>query len=286
MLDSHGLVVEGRPGLDDDKMDGALPRDAVVAMGLDPDAPHDLREVVAAFRPDVLLGTTGVGGAFTEATIRAMAEGCERPIVLPLSNPTSATEARPSDILAWTEGRAVGRHGQPVPTGRDRRSCDPHPAGQQRVRLPGHRPRGHRLRGADPARLGVPGRGPPAGRHGIPGVAGRGRPVPADRGPAQRGPRGRDRRGRAPGRAGCRAAVPARRDPGRGGRRDVAAGLREVRGRLTTLRLGGGSRSGVHRRYGSLSGQEHRSVPWSVRWLPPERTEGGLDRRRSRRTEP
>ncbi len=115
MLDSHGLVVEGRPGLDDDKMDGALPRDAVVAMGLDPDAPHDLREVVAAFRPDVLLGTTGVGGAFTEATIRAMAEGCERPIVLPLSNPTSATEARPSDILAWTEGRAVVATGSPFP---------------------------------------------------------------------------------------------------------------------------------------------------------------------------
>ena len=113
MLDSHGLIVEGRPGLDDDKMDGALPRDVVAAMGLDPDAPHDLHEVVAAFRPDVLLGTTGVGGAFTEETIRAMAEGCERPIVLPLSNPTSATEARPSDILAWTEGRAVVATGSP-----------------------------------------------------------------------------------------------------------------------------------------------------------------------------
>jgi malate dehydrogenase (oxaloacetate-decarboxylating) len=113
MLDSHGLIVEGRPGLEDDKKDGALPRDVVTALGLDPDAPHDLHEVVAAFRPDVLLGTTGVGGAFTEETIRAMAEGCERPIVLPLSNPTSATEARPSDILAWTGGRAVVATGSP-----------------------------------------------------------------------------------------------------------------------------------------------------------------------------
>ena len=113
MLDSHGLVVEGRPGLEDDKKDGALPRDVVAAMGLDPDAPHDLHEVVAAFRPDVLLGTTGIGGAFTEETIRAMADGCERPIVLPLSNPTSSTEARPADILAWTDGRAVVATGSP-----------------------------------------------------------------------------------------------------------------------------------------------------------------------------
>ena len=115
MLDSHGLIVEGRPGLEDDKKDGALPRDVVAAMGLDPDAPHDLHEVVAAFRPDVLLGTTGVGGAFSEETIRAMAEGCERPIVLPLSNPTSSTEARPADILAWTGGRAVVATGSPFP---------------------------------------------------------------------------------------------------------------------------------------------------------------------------
>ena len=81
--------------------------------GSTPTRPHDLHEVVAAFRPDVLLGTTGVGGAFTEETIRAMADGCERPIVLPLSNPTSATEARPSDILAWTDGRAVVATGSP-----------------------------------------------------------------------------------------------------------------------------------------------------------------------------
>ena len=113
MLDSHGLVIEGRPGLDADKGDAALSRDVVAAMGLDPDGPHDLHAVVAAFRPDVLLGTTGIGGAFSEATIRAMGDACERPIIMPMSNPTAATEARPADILEWTGGRAIVATGSP-----------------------------------------------------------------------------------------------------------------------------------------------------------------------------
>ncbi len=125
MLDSQGLVVEGRPGLDADKVDSALPRDLVAALGLDPDKPSDLHGVVTAFRPDVLLGTTGLGGAFREETIRAMADACERPIVLPLSNPTANTEARPADVLAWTGGRAIVATGSPFPPveidGRSRR---------------------------------------------------------------------------------------------------------------------------------------------------------------------
>jgi malate dehydrogenase (oxaloacetate-decarboxylating) len=115
VLDSHGLLVEGRPGLDDDKVDAALPRDVVAALGLDPDGPHDLHEVVVAFRPDILLGTTGTGGAFSEATIRAMGDSVARPIILPMSNPTANTEARPADILDWTGGRAIVATGSPFP---------------------------------------------------------------------------------------------------------------------------------------------------------------------------
>jgi malic enzyme len=113
MLDSQGLIVEDRPGLDDDKRDGALPRAFAASLGLDPDLQHDLHEVVVAFRPDVLLGTTGIGGAFTEATIRVMAEATDRPIIMPMSNPTAATEARPSDVLEWTGGRAIVATGSP-----------------------------------------------------------------------------------------------------------------------------------------------------------------------------
>jgi malate dehydrogenase (oxaloacetate-decarboxylating) len=113
MLDSQGLVIEGRPGLDIDKMDAALPRSVVASLGLDPDGQPQLREVVAAVKPDVLLGTTGIGGAFLEETIREMAAHCDRPIILPLSNPTANTEARPADVLAWTDGRAIVATGSP-----------------------------------------------------------------------------------------------------------------------------------------------------------------------------
>jgi malate dehydrogenase (oxaloacetate-decarboxylating) len=115
VLDSRGLVVQGRPGLEDDKFEVALPRDVVTGLGLDPDKPQDLLAVVAAFKPDVLLGTTGVGGAFREDVIRAMAACSDRPIVLPLSNPTANTEARPADIMDWTGGRAIVATGSPFP---------------------------------------------------------------------------------------------------------------------------------------------------------------------------
>jgi malic enzyme len=115
VLDSHGLLVQGRPGLEEDKADAALPRDVVAGLGLDPDGPHDLLDVVTAFRPDILLGTTAHGGTFTEAVIRSMADATERPVILPMSNPTAATEARPSDIMAWTNGRAIVATGSPFP---------------------------------------------------------------------------------------------------------------------------------------------------------------------------
>jgi malate dehydrogenase (oxaloacetate-decarboxylating) len=111
LLDSHGLVVAGRPGLDDDKKDAALPRDVAQGLGLDPDRPHDLAAVVEAFAPNVLLGTTGIGGAFTEPVIRLMGDRADRPI----SNPTANTEANPVDIMAWTGGRAIVATGSPFP---------------------------------------------------------------------------------------------------------------------------------------------------------------------------
>ncbi|HVW32984.1 MAG TPA: NAD-dependent malic enzyme [Acidimicrobiia bacterium] len=72
-----------------------------------------LSEVVERVRPTVLVGTSTRGGAFTEDIVRAMAAGCERPIILPLSNPTRLAEATPSDLLRWTEGRALVAGGSP-----------------------------------------------------------------------------------------------------------------------------------------------------------------------------
>lgn len=81
--------------------------------GWDVRAGYDLHDVVRNAKPTVLLGFSGVPGLFTEPAVRDMAAHCDRPILLPLSNPTSRCEARPADLLAWTNGRALVATGSP-----------------------------------------------------------------------------------------------------------------------------------------------------------------------------
>jgi malic enzyme len=72
-----------------------------------------LEGVVAAVKPTIMIGTSGVSGAFTEKAIREMAAHVDRPVIFPLSNPTAKTEAIPADIMAWTDGRAIVATGSP-----------------------------------------------------------------------------------------------------------------------------------------------------------------------------
>ncbi|KAH6900457.1 hypothetical protein B0T10DRAFT_29502 [Thelonectria olida] len=72
-----------------------------------------LLSVIKAVQPNVLIGTSTVPGAFTEAVVKAMAEHTPRPIILPLSNPTRLHEAKPADILKWTNGKALVATGSP-----------------------------------------------------------------------------------------------------------------------------------------------------------------------------
>ncbi len=113
MLDSRGLVFDGRTPLDDDKREFALGRDELLGFGFEPASPRDLEAVVTRVRPTVLIGTSGTPGTFTEDAVREMARHTRSPIVLPLSNPTSKTEADPEDLLRWTEGRALVATGSP-----------------------------------------------------------------------------------------------------------------------------------------------------------------------------
>ncbi|HEX2884526.1 MAG TPA: NAD-dependent malic enzyme [Candidatus Limnocylindria bacterium] len=115
LVDSRGLVHAGRPDLDATKADFALPDEEAAAIGLELDTTPQLLSVVEAYGPTVMVGTTGLAGTFSGDVIRAMAERCDRPIIMPLSNPTANTEARPADILAWTDGRALVATGSPFP---------------------------------------------------------------------------------------------------------------------------------------------------------------------------
>ena len=110
----HGLITDDRTDLRDSQLPYARPAGEVADWNRDPDLGGvALAEVVARARPTILIGTSGQGGAFTEPIIREMAAHTERPIILPMSNPTPLSEAAPADLLAWTEGRALVATGSP-----------------------------------------------------------------------------------------------------------------------------------------------------------------------------
>ena len=109
LVDSKGLVHEGRSNIESSKLKYAQPAASVEAVGL------NFLDVVKNVHPTILIGTSGQHGAFSEAVVREMARHVERPIIFPLSNPTSKSEATPSDLLDWTDGRALIATGSPFP---------------------------------------------------------------------------------------------------------------------------------------------------------------------------
>jgi malate dehydrogenase (oxaloacetate-decarboxylating) len=106
-VDRQGLLTRDMPGLSDTQRRYA--RDPAEAAG----GPLGLAEVVARVHPTVLIGTSGRTGAFTEAIVRDLAAHAERPVILPMSNPTALSEAVPADLIRWTGGRALVAAGSP-----------------------------------------------------------------------------------------------------------------------------------------------------------------------------
>ncbi len=115
LVDRDGLLVEGMPGLLHFQEPFVQPRAAVADWRLEQPDRIGLLDVVRNARPTVLIGVSGQPGAFPENVVRLMAETAERPVIFPLSNPTSRAEASPADLLAWTDGRAVIGAGSPFP---------------------------------------------------------------------------------------------------------------------------------------------------------------------------
>jgi len=112
-LDREGLLGDDRAAhLYDFQVPYARPWDEIKDWGT-PGSRPGLADVVRHARPTMLIGTSTQAGAFTEHIVRDMAAHTERPIIMPLSNPTPRAEAMPADLLAWTGGRALVATGSP-----------------------------------------------------------------------------------------------------------------------------------------------------------------------------
>jgi malate dehydrogenase (oxaloacetate-decarboxylating) len=113
LFDSKGLVREGAAGQDPHKARLAATPAVLSHYGIDALTNPRPEDVIRLMKPTVLIGATARPGAFTRAMIEEMARHVERPIVLPLSNPTSKAECAPSEAIAWTGGRAIVATGSP-----------------------------------------------------------------------------------------------------------------------------------------------------------------------------
>ncbi|MGW1798668.1 NAD-dependent malic enzyme [Streptomyces sp. NPDC001984] len=120
-VDRDGLITRDQNGLRDFQLPYARPEEEVSGWRQEPGAAViSLADTVRNVRPTILIGTSGQGGAFTETIVREMAAHTERPIILPMSNPTRLAEAKPADLLDWTDGRALVATGSPFePVERD-----------------------------------------------------------------------------------------------------------------------------------------------------------------------
>ena len=115
-VDRHGLILSDADEISDAQR--KFGRDSREVAGWQRDETLGgigLAEVVRRVHPTVLIGTSARGGAFTEVIVKDMAAHADRPVIMPMSNPTELAEARPADLIEWTGGRALVATGSPFP---------------------------------------------------------------------------------------------------------------------------------------------------------------------------
>ena len=112
-LGRPGLLVEGAEGIHPEQTEYVHPRKDVEGWKIADPKKIELEEVVREAKITVLIGVAGKAGMFTEAAVRAMAKNTQRPVIFPLSNPTSKSEAIPENLLRWTDGKALIGTGSP-----------------------------------------------------------------------------------------------------------------------------------------------------------------------------
>jgi len=113
LIDRPGLLHDGLADLRPFQQKFAQPKERVIGWRGGANEAIGLIDVVRNARPTIMLGLSGQPGTFTEAVVRKMVEHVDRPIIFPLSNPTSRAEATPADLISWSNGRALVATGSP-----------------------------------------------------------------------------------------------------------------------------------------------------------------------------
>ena len=113
VIDKNGLLQSGRKDLTSEQSGYAQPEGRVFAWPRNSNGHIGLADVIGQIKATILIGLSTVGGAFSEPIVREMARKVDRPIIFPLSNPTSKSEAKAEDLILWTDGRALVASGSP-----------------------------------------------------------------------------------------------------------------------------------------------------------------------------
>jgi malic enzyme len=115
MVDSRGLVTRNRQNLEDFKRTYARTEGETAGFTCEDPAQISLAEAVANVKPTILIGSSATPGLFTREVVEEMSQCNERPIIFPLSNPTSKAECTPEEAIEWSGGRAIVATGSPFP---------------------------------------------------------------------------------------------------------------------------------------------------------------------------
>jgi len=112
-VDSRGLLTENAPRCESYKRAISISAETMKELGFEGNGPFKLLDVVKTVKPTILIGTSTRAGLFSEKIIREMAKHTERPIIMPLSNPSSKSECTPTEAIRWTDGKAILATGSP-----------------------------------------------------------------------------------------------------------------------------------------------------------------------------
>ncbi|KAJ3739705.1 hypothetical protein DFH05DRAFT_1584788 [Lentinula detonsa] len=117
LIDKHGLITESLPDVREDLKEFVRKDSEWEEFQSQGDSNSEIKllDVVKKIKPTVIIGTSTHAGGFTREVVEAMAEGCDRPIIFPLSNPSRLVEVDPKDANDWTKGKALLATGSPFP---------------------------------------------------------------------------------------------------------------------------------------------------------------------------